>query len=79
MLPWDADRLEEKAKDTREDEGEESASNIKLWEYFEQVSLGEKEEPCVIVDCHGRILLWYLPGILKHRVVSATDLYILHH
>ena len=29
-------------------------------------------EPCIIIDKDGRILLWYLPGILtKKRVVSV--------
>ena len=26
---------------------------------------GEHKEPMVVVDCHGQILLWYLPEVLS--------------
>ena len=36
----------------------------------------EKEDrPCVVVDCEGRILLWYLPGLLalKQQVSDSCS------
>jgi hypothetical protein len=69
-LPWDADRFAEAAKDTIEKEGETSASNARLPKYFEQVHLGTLNEPATIIDIHGRILVWHLPGALLGRVVS---------
>ncbi len=35
-------------------------------------------DPCVIVDCHGKILVWSLPNIIsKTRQVSSVWLIIL--
>lgn len=33
--------------------------------------LGSIKEPCVVVDKHGRIVLWYIPSFLdSHSLVS---------
>jgi hypothetical protein len=68
-LPWDCDRFAAKAKDTIENEEQTSASNISLFQHEEKVDLGLVENPCILIDKHGRILLWYLPGVLSHRNV----------
>lgn len=48
-----------------------------LMSRFPTPLLGPFEEPSTLVDCHGRILLWYLPGILDSaaNVSSHVDLH----
>ena len=44
-----------------------------LEECFKYLTLGHKDFPSIIVDRHGRIVLWYLPGILHpQRIVSSS-------
>lgn len=68
-VPWDADRFAEKVKITVEQRGETSASNASLEKYFINPKLGTLREPAIIVDLHGHIMLWLLPGILSGRLV----------
>jgi len=70
FLPWDCDRFSERAKDTIDDDEHTVAGNLSLFDHVEKVELGLMSSPCVLVDRHDRILLWYLPGILSHRIVS---------
>ena len=35
-----------------------------LMSRFPTPELGPYERPTTVVDCHGQILIWYLPGIL---------------
>ena len=35
-----------------------------LMSKFPTQNLGPFKTPTTLVDCHGRILIWYLPGIL---------------
>jgi hypothetical protein len=43
--------------------------------YFLQAEAQKLSEPCVIVDVHGYVLVWYLPRILSpSRTVSAASL-----
>ena len=76
-LPWDADRFAERAKNTIEKDDYISPSNISLFKYFEIVELGSFAEPTVIVDCHGRILMWYLPGVIEKIVSMVHLLYLM--
>jgi hypothetical protein len=56
---WDYDRFAE-ASDTKR-------ANPS---FFEKVDMGEVTKPATVVDKHGKILIWYLPGLLlSHRVV----------
>ena len=55
----DYDRFAESAK-KREEPGK----------YYNEVHLGLITKPATLVDMHGRIIMWYLPGLLlPHRVV----------
>jgi hypothetical protein len=67
-LKWDADRYADFVKGTNiagtMSEKEKNAAN-----YFERTTLGKIHTPTTILDLHGKILLWYLPGILSPRVV----------
>jgi hypothetical protein len=41
--------------------------------YYEVVNLGSVSKPMTIVDKHGKMILWYLPGLLlPYRVVCST-------
>ena len=43
---------------------------------FAQVYMGKITKPTTIVDMHGKILMWYLSGLLlPHRVVCFTFLF----
>jgi hypothetical protein len=46
----------------------------RLAKYFEEQNLGEREDPCSIMDKHGRILVWHLPDILAHDRVVISEL-----
>jgi hypothetical protein len=54
---------------TVEDFDELSKSNEGLANFFARIKLGTIREPTVIVDVHGQILIWYLPGIMTHQLV----------
>ena len=53
-----------------EEDWNESASSERLNKYFEKTFIGHVKDPAIFIDSHGKILLWYLPGILNHRLVS---------
>ena len=58
-----------------EEDWNESASNERLQKYFKKTSIGYVKDPAVFIDSHGKILLWYLPGILNHRLASLFILF----
>lgn len=40
--------------------------------YFQEMNIGERKDPCTIVERHGRILVWHLPDILtRDRLVIS--------
>ena len=42
--------------------------------FYTQENDGVHGEPMVVVDCHGRILLWYLPEVLSRvRLVRINS------
>jgi hypothetical protein len=49
-LPWDA--------------AEFAATSHRTLKKFLLPSFGLIAEPAIVVDSHGRIVLWYLPGLL---------------
>jgi hypothetical protein len=70
-IKLDVERFAEMTKASVQDDWDEaSASNERLKKYFEMTSIGYIKDPAILVDKFGRILLWYLPGILNHRLVS---------
>lgn len=55
---WDYDRFAQ------------SPAKRETTKYFSEVHLGFITKPSILVDIHGKIILWYLPGLLlPHRVV----------
>jgi hypothetical protein len=67
----DGNRLGESVKMTLEDFDETSKSNEALANFFPTIRLGTLREPAIIIDIHGQILIWYLPGIMMHRLVCV--------
>jgi hypothetical protein len=61
-VKWDYDRFAESK------EGKRASGK-----YFEEVQMGMVAKPTMVVDTHGKIIMWYLPGLLlPQRVVSST-------
>lgn len=40
------------------------AEEERLRKFFSEIKIGKQTEPGIVVDMFGRILIWYLPGIL---------------
>jgi hypothetical protein len=51
-------------------DGRESINDQSFGNYFRDANLGKINVPAVVVDRHGHIMAWHLPGILTYaRVV----------
>lgn len=69
---WDVERLADRVKNTRPQEGDANASveDKRLAKYFKNPQFGEFDEPATVIDRHGRIILWHLPLIISvYRMV----------
>jgi hypothetical protein len=64
-IPWDIEKYYNKCVKGRQ---------IRDQAEFPDVSLGRRSSPLTVVDSKGRIILWYLPGLLSgpHRVSLAA-------
>jgi hypothetical protein len=69
QIKFDVERFSDMAKVSTDFNWETSTSDESLKKYFEDTSVGHLEDPAILVDKFGRILLWYLPGILSHCLV----------
>jgi len=65
-IPWDIDEYHKKRVKARGKIDQDEFPNI---------SLGRHSSPLTVVDSKGRIILWYLPGLLSgtHRVSPAPS------
>jgi hypothetical protein len=53
-------------------DGSISAADESIPEYFEQAAFGDLTEPTTIMDMHGRVMVWALPGVLHpNRLVRS--------
>jgi len=70
---WDVTRYADCVKLSRVTlDGARSQADLNLTNYFELAQIGDIDVPATILDCHGRIMVWYLPSILsKHRIVCG--------
>jgi hypothetical protein len=51
-------------------DGQPAGNDLTISKYFSNANFGRLDEPCVIVDRHGHVIVWHFPGILtKARVV----------
>ncbi|KAG2111108.1 hypothetical protein DEU56DRAFT_762241 [Suillus clintonianus] len=57
----------------RQPSGVPSTQKEKLRKYFPMTVLGRISEPAMIVDNHGKILVWYLPNILSGSRVDLMN------
>jgi len=72
VAEWDVSRLSDRVKNRRPRTDADPAEDSDLAKYFINPELGHLDEPCIVMDVHGHIILWYLPGIYAlHRVVST--------
>lgn len=47
----------------------------RLDDFFDVAEVGYQEQPCIVVDMYGRIILWYMPDIIHpNRVVLSSEL-----
>jgi hypothetical protein len=65
-IPWDIEQYFIKCVKTRRKRDKAE---------FPDISLGRNSSPLTVVDCKGRIILWYLPGLLSasHRVSPTSS------
>jgi hypothetical protein len=61
---WDVTRFADNVKNTKVKETGESQSDQRLPIYFPQAKFGKVVEPATILDLHGRVMVWALPGVL---------------
>jgi hypothetical protein len=73
-IKMDIERFADHIKNYKASNEQQIVNNLARLEKF--YMLGKEQpvlkEPAVVVDCHGRIVCWYLPMILsKCRLVSV--------
>lgn len=75
-VPFDVERFAERIKNSRFNNENQAIDGLaRLSNFYKLEDHGLHEKPISVVDCEGRILLWYLPGVLsKERVVRITTL-----
>ncbi|KAH9990730.1 hypothetical protein BJV77DRAFT_1068792 [Russula vinacea] len=62
---WDKVRFADKAKNTRVTKsGKEAEADQSLRHHFHAAHFKDLTEPTTILDCHGKVIVWALPGIL---------------
>ena len=68
---WDVTRFADRVKNVHpRADGDNSTEDTRLAKFFTNPHFGDVDEPSTILDWHGRIMVWYLPGIFSpHRVV----------
>lgn len=72
-VSFDVERYSEHIKNSKVKSHDQMAKELeRLSKFYEQENGRVHQEPMVVVDCHGRILLWYLPEVLStERQVSS--------
>lgn len=73
---WDVVRFADRVKNTRpHPNGEPAIDDLNLQKFFVNPELGDLDEPSTVVDKFGRIMVWYLPGILHRSLIVSP----VHH
>jgi len=67
VVNWDSDRFAQTVKGG----ASKSTRHPQLEKFFERAKLGVIDKPATVVDKHGKILLWYLPNILRDDFVVS--------
>jgi hypothetical protein len=64
---WDVTRFADRVKNTKVHEDREAEADLRLPLYFPQAAFGKLTTPATILDMHGRVMVWALPGILNQK------------
>ena len=72
MLPWNMTYYQEKIPGaTRVSyNGNETPPEIlpeekkRLEDFFDKANIGQVDNPCIVVDIFGRVVVWYMPDII---------------
>lgn len=58
-------------------DGQPSGNDLSFSNYFSNANFGKINVPAVLVDRHGHVMTWHLPGILTYaRVVFTLHWYV---
>jgi hypothetical protein len=72
-VDWDVMRFADRVKNTRpRPDGKPAVEDLKLDKFFRNPELGDLDEPTTIIDKFGRIIVWYLPGILHPSLIVSS-------
>ena len=76
-VSFDVDRYSEHIRNSRVKHNDQVTKELEhLGKFYMPENGGEHKKPMVVVDCHGRILLWYLPEVLSTaRLVRVNSLW----
>lgn len=70
---WDVTRFADRVKNTKVHGDRVAQADLTLPLYFQQAEFGDLVTPTTILDMHGKIMVWALPGILHpSRLVSNS-------
>jgi hypothetical protein len=73
-VTFDVERFADRIKNSRVTNHEQVTSELeRLSKFYTPEDGGVHEEPMVVVDCHGRILLWYLPEVLSQASLVRAN------
>jgi hypothetical protein len=64
---WDVTRFADSVKNTKVDGDKEAKADLRLPLYFRQAEFGKLTTPATILDMHGRVMVWALPGVLNSK------------
>jgi hypothetical protein len=78
---WDAVRFADSAKNTKvKKSGTEGEADKSLRRHFHKAHFKDLMEPTTILNCHGKVIVWALPGILHpNRLISTQKSTHLSH
>ena len=76
---WDICRWADRVKtglvnNNNNGDDREMTMDRNLDKYHIQEVLGFEDSPAIVVDQHGRILLWFLPGILSDQAQARVEM-----
>jgi hypothetical protein len=70
---WDVTRFADKVKNTKVDPVKEALEDLALPMYFPQAEFGKLTNPATILDLHGKVMVWALPGVLHPKRIVRNS------
>lgn len=68
---WDVERFADRVKNARVT-GNPASEDVRVAKFFDIPNFGAISDPATFVDRHGRIMAWYLPGLLSPNLVVSN-------